>query len=201
MGVLGYVTAWLRSVHDAAGCSMGDRLGNRRRLRRTSPVRPKRRSAMESIAHTLRLGLRGLRRRPSFTLAAVSTLALGIGANTAIFTVANAVLLRPLPYPSADRIVTVWETNRERGHTQSLVAPPTFLDVRQLSPAFSHVVAVGGKAYELTGGASPERVDAVAASPGIFSLLGVAMLEGTGFPADAELPGNDRLVVLSYGFW
>jgi predicted permease len=126
---------------------------------------------------------------------------LGLGACTAIFGVAHAVLLRPLPYPLPDRLLTVWESNPEKGNRLSLVSPPTFLDVRQSAGAFSHVAAYGGNTFELTGLGYPQHVAAIAATPGIFSLLGVSMAVGSGFPREAEQPGGDAIVVLSYQFW
>ncbi len=200
-GRLGYASAWLAGLYDVLSHSISVRFGRPRRFGLRGSPHPKRRNVLENVSHSARLAARSHARRPLFTAAVVTTLALGIGANTAIFTVTNAVLLRPLPYPDTDRLVTVWESNPERDRTRSLVAPPTFFDLRAKTDAFSHAAAVGGETYELSGGARPERVNAVAASPGIFALLGVAMHEGSAFPREAEEPGRDHLVVLSHGFW
>ena len=144
---------------------------------------------------------RKLRMRPRFTVPAILTLALGIGANTAIFSVANTVLLRPLPYQQPDHIFTVWENNRELGQSQYPISPPTLVDLQRDNRVFSHVVAAAQNSFELTGGSHPQQVSAILASPGVFSMLGVAMEVGVGFPATADLAGNDRVVVLSHSFW
>jgi putative ABC transport system permease protein len=132
---------------------------------------------------------------------AILTLALGIGVNTAIFSVANSVLLRPLPYPAPDGVLTVWESNIEKGASQSLVSPPTYYDLRKNTQTLSQVVAFSGHAFELTGGAQPERIDAILASPGVFPLLGVRLAEGNAFSPEADEPGRHRVVVLSFDFW
>jgi len=144
---------------------------------------------------------RRLRSRPGYVATVVLTLALGLGACTAIFGVAHAVLLRPLPYHLPDRLLTVWESNPEKGSSQSLVSLATFLDVRQSAGAFSHVAAYGGNTFELTGLGYPQHVAAIVATPGIFSLLGVPMIAGSGFPPAAGEVGGDGIVVLSYQFW
>ncbi len=144
---------------------------------------------------------RRLGSRPGYVAVVVLTLASGLGVCTAIFGVAHAVLLRSLPYAHPDRLVTVWESNPEKGTRQSLMSPPTFLDVRQSVGAFSHVAAFGGNTFELTGLGYPQHVTAIEASPGIFSLLGVRMIVGNGLPHEAEQPGSDGIVVLSHQFW
>ena len=154
-----------------------------------------------SLIQDIKYAARRLRTRPRFTIPAVLTLALGIGANTTIFSVANTVLLRPLPYQQPDRLFTVWESNRELARLQSAVSPPTLVDLQRDNRIFNHVIAATQNSFELTGGPHPQQVSAMMASPGVFSLLGVGMIEGVSFPADADEPGNDRVVVLSYSFW
>ncbi|UCG87760.1 MAG: ABC transporter permease [Gemmatimonadota bacterium] len=154
-----------------------------------------------SLIQDIKHATRRLRTRPRFTVPAILTLALGIGANTTIFSVANTVLLRPLPFQQPDRLLTVWESNRELGRSQYPVSPPTLVDLRGNNRVFSHVAAVANKSFELTGGLHPQQVSAVMASPGMFTLLGIRMAEGGSFPATADEPGNDRVVVLSHSFW
>ena len=156
---------------------------------------------LTSLIQDIKYAARRLRTRPRFTVPATLTLALGIGASTAIFSVANTVLLRPLPYQQPDRLFTVWESNRELGRSEYPVSPPTLIDIRRDNRVFSNVTAVASNSFELTGGRHPQQVSAVMASPEVFSMLGVAMISGSGFPADADEPGNDRVVVLSYAFW
>lgn len=145
--------------------------------------------------------IRTLRRSPGFSAIAVLTLALGLGSSTAIFSVVDFVLLRPLPYPEPDKLYTVWETNVERGRTQSLVAPPTFVDWQELAESFTELSMLSPGSATLTGGASPERVSATSVSPNFFTLLGVNMDLGGAFPPEAESVSEGRWVVLSHGFW
>jgi putative ABC transport system permease protein len=142
-------------------------------------------SLATSLIQDIKFAARRLRTRPRFTLPAILTLALG----------------RPLPYQEPDRLVTVWESNREQGSLLSAVSPPTLVDLRRDNRIFSHVIAAAQNSFELTGGPHPQQVSAIMASPDVFSMLGVAMQEGVSFPAEAGEPGNDRVVVLSHAFW
>jgi predicted permease len=196
-GWTAYPYAWWGAVRDTAGSHL------ERRVHRTTIAvpHPPRRNRLESGGQIVRLATRSLRRDSLFTLIAILTLALGIGVNTAIFSVANEVLLRPLPYPAPDGVLTIWESNPEKGASQSLVSPPTYYDLRKNTQTLSHVVAFGDNAFELTGGPQPERIHAIMTSPGLFSLLGVRLAEGKSFPPEAEEPGRHRLVVLAFDFW
>src|SRR4029078_5575124 len=141
---------------------------------------------MESLWQDLRFGLRMLTRRPAFTLVAMVTLALGIGANTAIFSVVNAVLLNPMPYRSADRLVEFWETNPLKNWTQATVAPANLFDWQKQNQSFEEIAAYMGSdkrgpgvaGLQLTGGAEPERVQALYVTGNIFSVLGVDAMSG-----------------------
>ena len=139
--------------------------------------------------------LRGLRRAPGFTLVAVLTLALGIGANTAIFSVLNVALLRPLPYADGDRLVFVW--NDHQGSTENL-GPGRMLDLRRQATSFSGVAGIAHLAYTLTGSGDPERIAAASVSSGFFDLLGARPQLGEPFHADAADPSA---VVLSHALW
>ncbi len=196
-GWVAYPYTWWQAVRDIAG----SRFEQRPDSRRMDVPHPIKRSAIESVGQNVRFAIRSLKRDPWFALIAVVTLALGVGVSTAIFSVANTVLLRPLPYPNADGVLTVWESNVEKGASQSLVSPPTYYDLRQNSQTLSHVAAFGDNAFELTGGTQPERIDAIMASPGVFSLLGVRMAEGNAFPPETQELGRHRVVVLGFGFW
>jgi predicted permease len=196
-GWTAYPYAWWNAVRDTVALRLEQR-GNSPRI---EVPRPRKRSRIESAGESVRLAARSLRRDPWFTAIAVLTLTLGIGVNTAIFAVANGVLLRPLPYPSPDAVLTVWESNPEKGTSQSLVSPPTYYDLRKNTSALSNVAAFSDDVLELTGGVQPERINAVMASPGIFSLLGVHLAEGNEFPPDADEPGRHRVVVLGFDFW
>src|SRR6516225_8207345 len=113
---------------------------------------------METLWLDLRYALRMLVKQPGFTAIAVLTFALGIGANAAIFSVVNAVLLRPLPYPDPDRVVALWESRPSDGDAHSRVAPANFLDWRQRTRVFQGLAAFGSAGFNLTGSGEPEQI-------------------------------------------
>lgn len=160
---------------------------------------------MTSLASEIRIAARSLFRRPGFTLTAVVTLALGIGAATAMFGALYGVLLRPLPYPEPERLVWAWGTFS--GGRNASVSPPDFLDFRQATEgkAFASLAAVGSFPLQLNvrsaGGGDPERVQGAMVSAGFFSTLGVEPALGRGFAADEERDGAPRVAVVSHGFW
>jgi predicted permease len=147
----------------------------------------------------LRFGVRMLLKNPVFTLIAVFTLALGIGANTAIFSVINAVLLRPLPYGEAERLVMVGHSWGDGlpGEISSL----NYLDCRDQNSVFDHMTLVQPWAANLTGQDRPELLLGLHVSAGFFTTLKVQPLLGRGFLPEEDKPGNDRVVVLSHGLW
>ncbi len=155
----------------------------------------------DGVAADLRLAWRRLARSPAFTLAAAITLALGIGANTAIFTLVDAALLRPLPYPEADRLGVLWESKGAAGQDQEGVSATNFLDWQRETRAFEELAAWTSWGFAVTGSGEPEELNVVRASPGIFRLLGVAPVLGRGFLDEEATPGRDRVVVLSHGLW
>src|SRR5262249_48913727 len=127
---------------------------------------------LESLGRDVRFGLRSLGKSPGFTAVALITLALGIGANTAIFSVVNAVLLRPLPYPEASRLVMVWATNTARGATEDVASYPDFEDWRAQSNCFQALAAFTTRGMIIAGDGEAQMANAVQASPGFFELLG-----------------------------
>jgi len=153
---------------------------------------------METILNDIRYGIRGLRKRPGFTTVAVLTLALGIGANSAIFSVLNTVLLRPLPYADADRIVRIDETEGKGGMG---VSPPNLLDFQQQNQTFESVAGYTAGNFILTGAGDPLRIQNCAISANLFAVLGVRPLIGRSFLAADEKPGQDRVALISYGLW
>jgi predicted permease len=153
----------------------------------------------ETFWQDLRYGARMLRNGPGFTLAAVLTLALGIGANTAIFSVVNAVLLRPLPYRDAGRLVLLRETNPRVGEVS--VSYPDFLDWRQESHTFSAMAAAGNIDFDLAGTGQPELVGGYGVSPNFLSLLGVKPILGRDFTAEEERAGTAPVAMISYKLW
>jgi putative ABC transport system permease protein len=156
---------------------------------------------MRTLLQDLRYGLRMLGKNPGFTAVAVLTLALGIGANTAIFSVVNAVLLRPLPYKDPNRLVFVWQTYRPRGVTWTAVAPANFLDWREQNRVFEDMAAVAISGVYLTGTGEPKRLEGQRVSASLFPLLGVSPLLGRTFLAEEDRPGGDPVVILSHRLW
>ena len=147
----------------------------------------------------LRYALRMLAKNPGVSLITLITLALGIGANTAIFSVVSAVLLNPLPYNAPDRVVSLWENVPEHG--QWRVAPANFLDWKKQNTVFEDVVAFGSSTMTLTGDGDPEQVNGTAITPGYFEVVGVQPILGREFAAEEYQLGKDRVVILGYGLW
>ena len=152
---------------------------------------------MSELLRDLRQGLRAVARRPGVAAVAVVTLALGIGANAAIFTVVNAVLLRPLPYREADRLVAAFAHDTRRGETRNPTSPADFLEWGRGSGALDRLTAAHPWSPVLTGRGRPEELPALNASPSLFDLLGVEPALGRVFHSASEEPQ----VVLSYGLW
>ena len=154
---------------------------------------------MFTLLSDLRYGLRMLASTPRVTVAALLSLALGIGASTAVFTVINAVMLQPLPYTDPDRLVMVWET--APGNDRRWVAPANFLDWRRETRAFEALAAWDEVSVNLTGRERPERLRAVSASGNLFELLGVSAAAGRGLTAADDAPGATPVAVLTHGLW
>ena len=158
--------------------------------------------SLDMLMQDVRYAWRLVGRRPAFTALIVATLALGIGANTAIFTVVNAVLLRPMPYPEPDRLVVVWEDDRLNGKPRYNVAPANFVDWQEQSRAFSGFCAYASSMATLTGAGGepgPSRLAIVSAS--FNAVTGVQPLVGRGFTADDAKLGNHRVLILSHAAW
>jgi predicted permease len=156
---------------------------------------------MGTLLNDVRYGLRVLAKNPGFTAVAVVTLALGIAANTAIFSVVNTVLLRPLPYKDADRLVMVWGYNRARGFDTDQVSLLDFADWRTQNRVFEGMAASTDAMYTLTGAGEPAPIIAYQFSADYFRVLGVAPLLGRTFLQEEEKPGKNHVVVLSYSLW
>jgi hypothetical protein len=154
---------------------------------------------MDTLLQDLRFGLRLLMRQPTFTLIVVFTLALGIGANTAIFSVVNGALLRPLPYPAPERLVAVWGFHPETGQEEASL--PDFRDWREGTPAFESMAAYVPLFFNLTGDGEPERISGVRVTANFFQTLGVSPARGRAFERGEDLRGNNAVVVVSHGFW
>jgi putative ABC transport system permease protein len=157
---------------------------------------------METVLRDIRHGIRSLVKRPGFTGIALIALALGIGANTAIFSLVNAVLLRPLPFSDPDRLVWVWGNIRNGGNRAS-VSPLDFLDYRKQNKSFEHFAASFSIPLHLnlTGNGEPERLTSAGVTGNYFQALGVKPALGRGFVLENESPGQNHVAVLSYGLW
>ena len=156
---------------------------------------------MEKWLSDLRYGLRTLRKSPGFTAVVLCTLGLGIGANTAIFSVVHSVLLRPLSYRQPDRLVAVWESRAKPGSEKFRVAPGNYLDWREQNRVFEDMAMFGASRYSLTGEGDPESLLGGKVTENYFRTLGVEPLLGRVFSKEEETPGRDKVVLLSYGLW
>jgi predicted permease len=156
---------------------------------------------VETWLQDLRHGLRVLASQPAFTAVAIASLALGIGANTAIFSVTNALLLRPLPYEDADRIAILWQRSPGLGVAQDWFSTGQYLDIKTDNQVFTDVAATIGASVNLTGNGVPERIDGARVSSSLFPLFGAKAVVGRVFTADEEKPGKPPVVILSNGFW
>ncbi|HMV87058.1 MAG TPA: ABC transporter permease [Blastocatellia bacterium] len=155
---------------------------------------------MQRLWQDLRYGVRMLVKQPGFALIAIATLALGIGANTAIFTVVNAALLRGLPYRAPERLVHLFETTPQQAYSQREFSYPDYQDYQQ-SQAFEGIAAYSGGGGILTGRGEPQRIFAPAVSANFFNVLGVEPLLGRTFRTGEDSPGAERVTVLTYGLW
>ena len=157
---------------------------------------------METLRQDVRFGLRSLLKRPGFTLVAVLTLALGIGANSAIFSVVNAVVLRPLPYAAPERLVALWGNLNQKGFEELELSAPEFADFRARGAhVFEDAAAYYEGGFNLTGAGEPERVRGVYATAGLFNTLGVAPSKGRAYTAEEDRPGSNDVVVISHSLW
>src|SRR5215217_5247566 len=156
---------------------------------------------METLIKDIRYGIRGLLKRPGFTAIALITLALGIGANTAIFSVVNAVLLRPLPFQKPEELVIVWEDATFVGFPHNTPAPANYVDWKAQNQSFVDMAASHEDSFNLTGDGEPERVSAYAVNANFFPLFSVQPLLGRGFLTEEDRPGSNKVAVLSYSLW
>ena len=157
---------------------------------------------MSTFRQDLVFGVRMLYKNRGFTAVALLALALGIGANTAIFSVVNAVLLRPLPFRDPQRLIMIWENHQQRGGPErEWASPADFRDFRDQAQSFEHVAAMVGWGPTLTGQGEPEDLQGAGVSHDTFSMLGVDPLLGRAFRPDEDQPGAERVVVLSHQLW
>src|SRR5687767_2653364 len=153
---------------------------------------------MNTLLQDIRFGLRMLVKSPSISIVATIALALGIGANTAIFSVVNAVLLRPLPFPNPDSLVSVFETDDKRGYKSGSHSYPNFFDLREQSTVFEHLASYYSGDFIMTSRGEPARLQGATVTADLFPLLRVAPMHGRTFVAEEDKPSTSgRVVILS----
>jgi predicted permease len=156
---------------------------------------------MDSLFQDVRYAIRVLAKRPGFTVVAVLTLALGIGANTAIFTAVDAALLRPFPYRDQDALVHIWETSPQQDFSEHEASYPDYMDWRAQSNSFEDLAGYSGGSVTLTGREQPELIQAARVTSSFFPLLGVGASLGRTFRDGEDGAGAERIAVLSHGLW
>ncbi len=152
---------------------------------------------MTTIIQNVRYSFRLLWKNPGFTLVAIATLALGIGANTAIFSVLYASLLAPMPYPDADRLMMVWSKVEGR----NAVSAGDYIEWKQQNKAFQDMVAWTGRNFNLATPEQPEMVGGRVVSPGFYRMQGIEFFLGRDFLPEEGVPGKDRVVILTHKTW
>ncbi|HEV2884231.1 MAG TPA: ABC transporter permease, partial [Pyrinomonadaceae bacterium] len=156
---------------------------------------------LTTLWQDVRYSIRMLLKHPGYTFLAVITLALGIGANAAIFSIVNDVLLRSLPYDEPDRIVTLWENNTKEGLPRDDVSPANFLDWRERQQSFSEIAFANPSSMDYAGGSEPEVIRAAAVSQGFFQVFRTNAMYGRTFLPDEHEAGKNQVVILSNGAW
>ena len=156
---------------------------------------------LENLLKDVRYGFRMLRKSPSFTFFAVAVLALGIAANSAIFSIADAILVRPLPYRDANRLVMIWEDSSAYGFPKDTPAPGNFSDWKSRNQVFEDVAAISDGSFNLTGSGNPENLIGKWATANLFSVLGVSPALGRDFRTEDDVPGAPAVALLSHGLW
>lgn len=158
-------------------------------------------TSLESLWQDVRYALRVLRAKPAFTAVAVLTLAVGIGANSAVFSVVYSVLLKALPYSQEQRLVMIWETKANQGRDHNVVSPASFLYWQDHNTAFEQMAAFFDDTSTLTGEGDPEEIPSQGISTNLFSLLSISPILGRDFSSDEGRRGQNHEVLLSYGLW
>jgi putative ABC transport system permease protein len=156
---------------------------------------------MQTLWQDLRYGARMLAKKPGFAIVAILTLALGAGANTSIFSLINAVLLKPLPFAQSERLAMVWEDASATGSPRGQVSPANYVDWKAQQSVFDDMAALTWQGFDLTGDGEPERILAFGVTDNFFSLLGVQPAIGRDFSDEEHKPGAGKAAILSYGLW
>src|SRR5882724_6242172 len=158
---------------------------------------------MEALWQDFKFGIRTLLKNRGFTIVAIAVLALGIGANSAIFSVVNSILFRPLPFKEPDRLVSVWEVNPslKLGFDKFPASAGDFVDWREQNRVFDQISAYYGSSFNLTGRSEPEKISGLVVSSDFFAMLGVGPIAGRAFNSDDHNPNANRVAVISHNLW
>jgi len=156
---------------------------------------------LDTFGQELIYALRMIVKKPGFSLIAIATLALGIGASTAIFSVVNGVLLRPLPYKDPGRIMTVWQNDHLRGLDRQKISPANFLDYKERNQVFETMAALRPYGFDYTSQGEPETIQSWLVTDGFFQIVGTNALQGRTFLPEEFTPGKQKVVLLSHGLW
>jgi putative ABC transport system permease protein len=156
---------------------------------------------MGTLIQDVRYGLRGLRHNLAFTVVAVCSLALGIGANTAIFSLVNAVLLKPPPFREPERLMMVWENQPGIGVNGDQVQPATYVDWKTQNHVFEDMAALSWQTFNITGDGEPEKVPSYGVTANFFPMLGAQPALGRIFLPEEDKPGGAKVVIISHGLW
>jgi len=196
----GTKATWLRMVPDLCRSVPVTHARARAARKRARATAYHGETAMGSLRADVRHAVRALVKAPVFAAVTVITLALGIGANSAMFSLVNAVLLRPLGYVEPERLMLMYEGFRGSAFSKIGVSPPDFIDLTTVQRSFSSIGAYRTQQYELSGAGEPEQITGVRLSPSVFPILGVSAAHGRTFLESEDQPGQD-VAVLSYGLW
>ncbi|HVQ37699.1 MAG TPA: ABC transporter permease [Pyrinomonadaceae bacterium] len=156
---------------------------------------------MDSLLRDLKFSARSLLKHPGFTAVAVLTLAIGIGANTTIFSTVDALIIHPFSFPNQERLIVVWEQNRAVGIKRGSVAPGNFTEWRDQCGGCEHLIAIQQKAFDVSDGSHPERLPGYGVTTGFFDAFGVKAARGRTFLPEDSQPGREQVVVLKHSFW
>jgi putative ABC transport system permease protein len=197
------LNVWRRAVGDVLHHGIGARRDSWRRFRTTSAYVEYESGGwwMDTLRYDVRHALRAMSRQPATSAIVVLTLALAIGANTAVFSAVHTVLIRPLPYPEPDSIVMVWEKREAEGNMKNPVSAADYLDWTRIATSFSSMAASTEITADLTGEGDPEKLLMAAVSTPFFDVFGVRPLLGRSFEAGEDVVGRNRVVILSHGIW
>jgi predicted permease len=189
------------ALRELAGNNLLNEIQRSQKTPRQPPILEGRSNVLADFINDLHYAARMQLKNPGLTIVAVITLALGIGANTAIFSVVNTVLLRPLPYKDPERLVMVWEDATKQGYPRDTPTAANFIDWRDQNQVFEGMAATVDESFNLTGTGEPERLEGRRVSASFFPLLGVEPQIGRVFSAAEDQPGSQHVVVLSYALW